>query len=123
MAFEAPPMETLLSSFFNISPTDSFVRLFIKIYCNQQDLGRKGERGGERECVCGGGGGRTERGQKRRKIRGRKGEERANKNKEREKLQHEKKKSPGGKQKHPPAPAHKRFIIKKKKRKTEDQRS
>lgn len=50
MAFEAPPMETLLSSFFNISPTDSFVCLFIKIYCNQQDLGRKSEE--QRVCVC-----------------------------------------------------------------------
>ena len=28
MAFETPPMETLLSSFFNIRPTDSFVCLF-----------------------------------------------------------------------------------------------
>lgn len=52
MAFEAPPMETLLSSFFNISPTDSFVCLFIKIYCTHQDLGRKGERGGEGVNVC-----------------------------------------------------------------------
>lgn len=47
MAFEAPPMETLLSSFFNISPTDSFVCLFIKIYCNQQDLRREGKTGEE----------------------------------------------------------------------------
>lgn len=84
MAFEAPPMETLLSSFFNISPTDSFVCLFIKIYCNQQDLGRKGERGGEGVCVCVCMSG-TEREQKRRKIRGRRekvNEERADKNKE-----------------------------------------
>lgn len=43
-------METLLSSFFNISPTDSFVCLFIKIYCNQQDLGRKSEE--QRVCAC-----------------------------------------------------------------------
>ena len=46
-------METLLSSFFNISPTDSFVCLFIKIYCNQQDLGRKSEvQRGVCVCVC-----------------------------------------------------------------------
>lgn len=70
MAFEAPPMETLLSSFFNISPTDSFVCLFIKIYCNQQDLGRKGERGGEGVCVRVRVSG-TKRGQKRGEIRGR----------------------------------------------------
>lgn len=50
MAFEAPPMETLLSSFFNISPADSFVCLFIKIYCTLQDRGSKGERGGGLGC-------------------------------------------------------------------------
>lgn len=45
MAFETPPMETLLSSFFNIRASDSFVCLFIKIYCTQQNLGRRKERG------------------------------------------------------------------------------
>lgn len=45
MAFETPPMETLLSSFFNIRPTDSFVCLFIKIYSSQQNLERGEERG------------------------------------------------------------------------------
>lgn len=45
MAFETPPMETLLSSFFNIRATDSFVCLFIKIYSTQQNLGRREERG------------------------------------------------------------------------------
>lgn len=38
-------METLLSSFFNIRATDSFVCLFIKIYSTQQNLGRSEERG------------------------------------------------------------------------------
>lgn len=45
MAFETPPMETLLSSFFNIRATDSFVCLFIKIYGTEQNLGRREERG------------------------------------------------------------------------------
>lgn len=103
MAFEAPPMETLLSSFFNISPTDSFVCLFIKIYCNQQDLGRKRARcSGLCMCVCER---EIERGHKRGKISGRKGEERANK--EKGEVIPREIKSSGGKQKQ--SPAHKRF--------------
>lgn len=45
-------METLLSSFFNIRPTDSFVCLFIKIYSTQQKLERERARceRGEREA-------------------------------------------------------------------------
>lgn len=49
MAFEPPPMETLLSSFFNIRPTDSFVCLFIKIYSTQQKLWRGKERDAREE--------------------------------------------------------------------------
>lgn len=84
-------METLLSSFFNISPTDSFVCLFIKIYCTQQDLGRKRARRGR--------GGKTETQRETERLcwrpnKGRKQEgekvERANRENERRKLYQEK---------------------------------
>lgn len=45
-------METLLSSFFNISPSDSFVCLFIKIDCIQRDLGRRQSEWGRRVRAC-----------------------------------------------------------------------
>lgn len=35
MSCEVPPIATLLSSFFNIIPADSFVCLFLKIYCTE----------------------------------------------------------------------------------------
>lgn len=35
MSREVPPIATLLSSFFNIIPADSFVCLFLKIYCTE----------------------------------------------------------------------------------------
>lgn len=71
MAFETPPMETLLSSFFNIRATDSFVCLFIKIYSTQQNLGKREERG---EGESGRLGRRVRGGRARTKLRkGRKG--------------------------------------------------